>query len=278
MPARRLSPEETRALQDRINTDPNFRRVAMASYPSPMLRDQAIQNYLSNDPRSPMYGVNQGSGSRDRGLGSYRFNPDTGTLQFVATGPSSYFTHPGGIGRDAVLATTAAAGMGWLPGTRPPVGPGPLGGTAINSQVDKLMASGGGNAVTTTAGGVGNWLKNQFGGLGLKDYGAIGASLASMFGPGGLFNNPKTPGQEGLERIIGMAEGRIKQSEPLFQDLSALAGEDVGVARSRRAAGEPILQGLNARAQQGLAGGNDQILQALNAMASQQMPDNTRQG
>ena len=183
---RRLSQQEEQALAARLQADPGFQAVANASYPSPMLRDQAIQNYLSNDPRSPLAGINLGGPSR--GNGSYRFNPETGQMQFVSTSPSSYWTDPGGIGRDAVLAgvtygalsgagpsasaanaATGANGVPSMPWTLTAGSYGAAAPTGVNvsraglfSTLGRFFGSPGGAQITDLAGGLaGNWLQNR---------------------------------------------------------------------------------------------------------------------
>ncbi len=131
----------------------------------------------------------------------------------------------------------------------------------------------------------------------LKKYGPTAVGVGgSLFGPGGPFHGDDDSPDGGpsgvpgggetagsLNRLLGLAENRIRESEPLFQGLRSHA--ETGL----RDAG-PISQGLSAAAGQNLQGGQQlfqgllrdagsdpqgggqDLFQALMAMSKSQLP------
>lgn len=105
---------DTLDLQRRIAADPNVQAILRdPRYTTPMLRDAAVQNYLTNDPRSPLHAINGAEAQRaqgTRGAYSYHYDPVTGRLAKVTTGPQHWYTDPGVIG--PIVAGSAMAGFG----------------------------------------------------------------------------------------------------------------------------------------------------------------------
>lgn len=174
-----------------------------------------------------------------------------------------------GLGAGALSAFTgggaAAGGAALGPST-----PANIAATsAAAGSVPAALAAGGAGAAGGAAGAGGNLLANAFKNLGLKDYAALGTSIASLFGPGGLLNRGDTAGREGLERMLVLAEDRVRAGEPLFHELMAQG-------QSGLQGGGAVRDQLMANAGPNLAQGQN-LFRAISAMANAQMPKYTRE-
>lgn len=154
----------TNAQRQKIATDPVIAQIMRdPKYTSQPLRDAAINNYLANDPRSPLRDV-FGAGANPNGSGApaggLHYDPATGQSEFTNT-----YGHPGTMKAIGIaIPAVATGGMAAL-GSAPAAG----GAAASTAAASAAPAAVGGTAAAT------------------------GGSVASGFGSGLLakiFGNP----------------------------------------------------------------------------------------
>lgn len=155
---------------------------------------------------------------------------------FLTGGLLDAFAAPAAGGSAAAGGTSAGASGasgGLLPGITTPmqVAAPAYAGTAGMSAADVAggMLGGAGAGATAAGATAGAGAASGGSGLlnsilkGLKDYGPIaGLGLAGANAVRGLTQGPPAANED-LKRILGLAEGRVNATEPLFQALNAMA-------------------------------------------------------
>lgn len=114
----RLTPQQEAEMQARIRADPGFQRIANAQYATPMLRNSAINDYLTNHPASPLYGFTK-SAPQGRGSGSYNYDADAGKLNWNQIISPHWYADPAVMGPIIVGAAGGMLGLGALPAYSP---------------------------------------------------------------------------------------------------------------------------------------------------------------
>lgn len=216
----------TRAQRAQIGSDPTIAEImADAKYSTPMLRDAAVNNYLSNDPRSPLRTVFGAEANlRPDGVpaGGLHYDPVTGQTQFTNT-----YGHPGSMKAVAVAALTAA--------TLGAASPAATGAGWFGSAAGTAAGSGGAAAAAPAV----NWAAapsaaHLFAPAGLVGTAAPAATTAAStgapmsFGLGSLANFFNSRGGEALVNAgTNLIGGRMQANAyNRSADIQAQAGRD----------------------------------------------------
>lgn len=228
-----LTPDE----RARIMADPNVQAIMRdPRYTSPQLRDAAVNDYLSNDPRSPFrYLFGAESNLRNDGVpaGGLHYDPATGQTQYTNT-----YGHPGtmkAVGLGSVAAGGALASLGLLPGLGNPAA---YIGNEVNGVANAAQraiaggaaaggAAGGGLGTVAAraggAGGIGGKLLDSItSGNGIAGLAGLIATLATRPNGGGgsgdlMSQNPQ------LSELLNMSAERARRTDPLHQSITQLA-------------------------------------------------------
>lgn len=203
MAAAQMSPQEEQAALAKLRDDPNFQQL-LTSPGSAMVKNQRINDYIFNDPRSPLAGINAAQSPSGSARGAYHYDDQTGELRYVDT-----YGHPTAM---KIIGIGATLGMGGLAAA------GALGGGAG-------AAGAGAGAGATGAGAAG---------VGATGAGAAGAGGAGAAGAGLLASAPTATGFAPLAAPVaasgvggaagGSALGGILSNPDTWRTVGALAG------------------------------------------------------
>ena len=161
-------------------------------------------------------------------------------------GPALAGLFGGGGGGAGGAAGAAAAGGGALPTSAAMTNLGIKAGMGLG--LPSVASAAGKGAVGALAGKAGGSLLSRVL-TGLKDYAPlIPAGIAATRG----LTQGRTPAENQLGNVLGIAERRINQAQPLYDELMALGADDAALTRSRRQQADPLFQALMTMANSGL--------------------------
>lgn len=267
MAARKMSQQELDAALARLRADPEFQRMLQAPAPqgNEALKNQSVNNFIWNNPRSPLAGRNAEATPSGDARGSYRYDSGTGTLKYVDT-----YGHPTAMKIVGLAATGGLAG-GVALGALPAVG------SATTAAASAAPAA----ATTATASGMpAVGIAPELAGYGLP------ASLIAENARGPLspsdylgMKPPRGGGRNGIGN--GVANGANALSPYLQSAIAALAGLPALMANNGPSAEEKALMDearqMQAMQRQRIQSQNP-LFDAVTQLAMSRLPGSVQRG